>query len=66
MADPRVRLISFTGSTSIGKKLSETVHSRFGKTILELGGNNATILMDDANLELAFRAVIFAAVGTCG
>lgn len=61
-----MQLISFTGSTSIGRGLSEIVHKRFGKTILELGGNNATVLMQDADLNMALRAVIFAAVGTCG
>ena len=42
------------------------VHKRFGRTILELGGNNAVILMEDANLELALKGCVFAAVGTCG
>jgi aldehyde dehydrogenase (NAD+) len=42
------------------------VHRRFGRTILELGGNNAVIVMPDADLELAFQGSIFAAVGTCG
>jgi len=64
--DPRLQLISFTGSTPIGKRISSTVHSRFGRTILELGGNNALIIMDDANLDLAIPAVVFGAVGTAG
>ena len=64
--DPRLKLISFTGSTSVGQRVSTAVHSRFGSTILELGGNNAAIIMDDANLDLALRAVVFAAVGTAG
>lgn len=64
--DKRLELISFTGSTSIGKRISEIVHTRFGRTILELGGNNAVIVMEDANLELALKACAFAAVGTCG
>jgi len=51
--DKRLELISFTGSTSIGKRISEIVHSRFGRTIMELGGNNAVVVMDDANLTLA-------------
>lgn len=64
--DKRLELISFTGSTSIGKRISEIVHTRFGRTILELGGNNAVIVMEDANLELALKGCAFAAVGTCG
>jgi len=51
--DKRLELISFTGSTSIGKRISEIVHTRFGRTIMELGGNNAVLVMDDANLDLA-------------
>ena len=46
--------------------MSEIVHKRFGRTILELGGNNAVIVMDDANVELALKGCVFAAVGTCG
>ena len=64
--DPRHELISFTGSTSIGKRVSSIVHSRFGRTILELGGNNAGIVMKDAYLELVLKAVLFSAVGTAG
>lgn len=64
--DKRFPLISFTGSVSVGKIISSAVNARLGKTILELGGNNAVIIMDDANLELAFKACTFAAVGTCG
>lgn len=64
--DPVVPLISFTGSTLIGRHVSETVASRFGRTILELGGNNAIIVADDANLDLAVRAILFGAVGTAG
>jgi len=52
--DPRVPLVSFTGSTAVGRTISADVHRRFGSTILELGGNNATIIMPDADLELAF------------
>jgi len=52
--DPRVPLISFTGSTNIGRNISADVARRFGKTILELGGNNAVLVMPDADLELAF------------
>jgi aldehyde dehydrogenase (NAD+) len=64
--DPRLPLISATGSTAVGEKVAKAVASRFGRSILELGGNNAIIVMDDANLELAVRAVLFAAVGTAG
>ena len=64
--DPRVPLVSFTGSTAVGRSVSADVHRRFGKTILELGGNNAAIVMPDADLEIAFQGAVFAAVGTCG
>lgn len=64
--DPRVPLVSFTGSTAVGRQVSKEVHARFGRTILELGGNNAAIVMPDADLELVFQGSIFAAVGTCG
>lgn len=64
--DKRLELISFTGSSQIGQRVSEIVHRRFGRTILELGGNNAVIIMDDANLELALKGCVFSAVGTCG
>jgi len=59
-------LISFTGSTEIGVRISTEVHKRFGRTILELGGNNACVVMDDADLDLALKACTFAAVGTAG
>jgi len=64
--DRRVDLLSFTGSTHVGKKVSSVVHGRFGKCILELGGNNAVIVMDDADLDLAADSLLFAAVGTAG
>jgi len=64
--DSRIPLVSFTGSTKIGRHVSAEVHRRFGKTILELGGNNATIVMPDSDLELAFQGSVFGAVGTCG
>jgi aldehyde dehydrogenase (NAD+) len=64
--DARVPLISFTGSTAQGRKVATSVAGRFGRSILELGGNNAVIVMDDANLDLALRAIVFAAVGTAG
>lgn len=52
--DPRVPLLSFTGSTAVGRGISSAVHGRFGRTILELGGNNAAIVMPDSDLELVF------------
>jgi aldehyde dehydrogenase family 7 protein A1 len=61
-----MQLISFTGSTSVGKRISADVHRRFGRTILELGGNNAALVMDDADLELALKSLVFACVGTAG
>ncbi|KAL6080195.1 aldehyde dehydrogenase (NAD(+)) [Balamuthia mandrillaris] len=64
--DERIPLVSFTGSTQVGRKVSEVVSRRFGRSILELGGNNAVVVMDDADLDLAVRAVLFAAVGTAG
>jgi aldehyde dehydrogenase (NAD+) len=64
--DRRLPLISFTGSTRVGQHVATTVSQRFGRTILELGGNNAIIVAEDANLELATRAILFGAVGTAG
>ena len=64
--DARVPLISFTGSTQVGRHVADTVAHRFGKYILELGGNNAIIISPDADLKLAIPAVVFGAVGTCG
>ncbi|GJQ14972.1 hypothetical protein GpartN1_g6763.t1 [Galdieria partita] len=64
--DVRVPLISFTGSTKTGRQVSKLVHERLGKTILELGGNNAVIVDKDCNLDMALRAVLFGAVGTAG
>lgn len=64
--DKRVPMVSFTGSSEVGTHVSEVVHRRFGRTILELGGNNAMIIAADANLDLALRAAVFAAVGTAG
>ena len=64
--DHRLPLISFTGSTAIGQHVAETVARRFGRTILEFGGNNAIIVTEDANLDLATRAILFGAVGTAG
>lgn len=64
--DPRMELVSFTGSTAVGRRVSEIVHRRFGRTVLELGGNNAIIVCEDGDVDMALRAVTFAAVGTCG
>lgn len=64
--DKRVPLISFTGSIPMGRRVAEHVGRRLGKTILELGGNNAIVITDTANLDMALRAVLFAAVGTAG
>lgn len=64
--DPRVPLVSFTGSVRMGRHVAETVARRLGRTILELGGNNAIIVAEDANLDLAVRAILFGAVGTAG
>lgn len=66
LKDPRVQLISFTGSTKIGRHVSETVARRFGRTILELGGNNAIIVSSKADLTNAASAILFGAVGTAG
>jgi aldehyde dehydrogenase (NAD+) len=65
-ADKRIPLISFTGSTRIGKRAGKLIGERLGKSILELGGNNAIIVTPDANREMALRAIVFGAVGTCG
>ena len=64
--DPRIPLVSFTGSTKVGKHVAQIVHGRLGKTILELGGNNALIIDENANLEMALMAVLFGSVGTAG
>ncbi len=65
-ADTRLPLISATGSCAMGKIVGPAVAQRLGRSLLELGGNNAMIVMDDADLELATRAALFAAVGTAG
>jgi len=64
--DKRIPLISFTGSTKMGQRVAEAVARRFGKTILELGGNNAIIVAEDVDLDMAVRAILFGAVGTAG
>lgn len=64
--DHRVPLLSFTGSTAVGRKVNEKVAHRLGRCLLELGGNNAIIVDETANLELAVRAIAFGAAGTAG
>ena len=66
VGDPRIPLISFTGSTAVGKQVAMKVAARLGRTILELGGNNAIILDETADLRLAIPAIVFGAVGTAG
>lgn len=61
-----VDMVSFTGSENVGRQVGKVVQSRFGKVLLELGGNNAAIVMPDADLSLAVPAVFFGAVGTAG
>ncbi|MCF6358717.1 MAG: aldehyde dehydrogenase family protein, partial [Draconibacterium sp.] len=65
-SDKNIPLVSFTGSTPLGKKVGKLVGERLGRTILELGGNNAIIITPNADMEMALRAVVFGAVGTCG
>jgi aldehyde dehydrogenase (NAD+) len=65
-ADTRIPLVSATGSTRMGKKVGEVVGGRLGRALLELGGNNAIILTQHADLDMAMRAVVFGAVGTAG
>ncbi len=64
--DPRVALMSFTGSTAVGRQVAGRVAQRMGKYLLELGGNNAIIVDQSADLELAVPAIVFGAVGTAG
>ena len=66
LADRRLPLISATGSCRMGRRIAVVVGERLGRTLLELGGNNAIIVLDDANIDLAVRAVLFGAVGTAG
>ncbi len=65
-SDKNIPLVSFTGSTNIGKKVGRLVGERLGRSILELGGNNAIIVTPEADMEMTLRAVVFGAVGTCG
>src|SRR5690606_29463593 len=64
--DPRVPLVSATGSTRMGKQVAPRVAARLGRTLLELGGNNAAIVAPSADLDLTVRGIVFAAVGTAG
>ncbi len=66
VASPDVDLVSATGSTRMGREVSKVVSDRFGKVLLELGGNNAAIIAPSADIELAVRAIVFAAAGTAG
>lgn len=64
--DPRVALVSATGSTRMGKEIAPRIAARLGRSLLELGGNNAAIVAPMADLDLAVRGIVFAAVGTAG
>jgi aldehyde dehydrogenase (NAD+) len=64
--DPRMALVSATGSTAMGRVVGQKVAARFGRSLLELGGNNAMIVAPSADLELAARAILFSAAGTAG
>lgn len=65
-ADRRIPLFSITGSTAVGRRIGEIIGKRLGKSILELGGNNAVIITPTANLEMAIKSTVFGAVGTAG
>src|SRR5205809_3639119 len=64
--DPRIPLVSATGSVNMGLNVAKTVHGRLGRTIMELGGNNALIVAPSADLEMATQSIFFGAVGTAG
>ena len=66
LADERIPLVSATGSCRMGKRVAEVVGKRLGRSLLELGGNNAIILTEHANLKIAAPGIVFGAVGTCG
>ena len=66
IADTRVPVVQATGSCRLGQRVAEVVGRRTGRAILELGGNNAVVVLDDADLNVALRAVLFGAVGTAG
>ena len=65
-ADHRINLLSFTGSTRVGREIAQTVAARLGRSLLELGGNNCIIVDETADLDLAARAIVFGALGTAG
>jgi aldehyde dehydrogenase (NAD+) len=64
--DPRLPLVSFTGSSQVGRGVAAKIASRYGRAILECGGNNAIVLMEDADLDIALPSILFGAVGTAG
>src|SRR6058998_1204024 len=64
--DPRIPLVSATGSVNMGLNVAQTVHGRLGKTIMELGGNNALIVAPSADIDMATQSIFFGAVGTAG
>ena len=66
VSDNRVKLVSFTGSCQTGRDVGVEVQKRFGKVILELGGNNALVINEDANLKMALEAALFGCIGTSG
>jgi aldehyde dehydrogenase (NAD+) len=66
VSDPRIPLVSATGSSSMGRHVGEVVSRRLGRSLLELGGNNAIIVTPTADLDLAMRGILFGAVGTAG
>src|SRR5262249_25601059 len=66
VGDPRVALVSATGSVRMGRQVGPRVAERFGRVLLELGGNNAAVVTPSADLDLAVRAIVFAAAGTAG
>src|SRR5690606_26944311 len=65
-AETRIPLVSATGSTAMGRSVAQVVAGRLGRSLLELGGNNGMIVAPSADLDMAVRAITFAAVGTCG
>lgn len=66
VSDDRVKLVSFTGSSTVGREIGVEVQKRFGKSLLELGGNNALIINDDASFDMAMDAAFFGCIGTAG
>ncbi|MEI4872750.1 aldehyde dehydrogenase family protein, partial [Klebsiella pneumoniae] len=63
---PRVPLVSATGSTRMGREVAPRVAARLGRSLLELGGNNAAVIAPSADLDLTVRGIVFSAVGTAG